>query len=153
MVCIVNEVKRAHDAKVISFQEELKAVAKASSKSLPREEIARRLEVMEIGWRELDIKEIRERVKHGRRSHPFYVEPEYADAVEAGIRDHYPSGRVETKTPSPEVKNVDNSDRAYKNREPPRVATSSASRSSSSLSSNSAKSSESTKLRLPVRRK
>ena len=153
MACIVVEVKRAHDAKAISFQEELKAIAKASGKSLPREEIARRLEVMEIGWRELDLKEIRGRMKHGRLSHPFYVEPGYANAVEAIIQERYPREPVETKSAFLEVKSVDKSDRAYKNSEHTCMATASESRSSSRSSSKSANSSESTKSRLPVRRK
>ena len=153
MACIVGEVKRARDAKAISFQEELKAVAKASGKPLLRKEIARHLEVMEIGWRELDLKHLRENVKHGRLSHPFYVEPEYADAVEMIISECYAKGREETKTSLPKVKSADRHHSVCQCSERTRSANRSCSRSSSRSSSNSAHSSESTKSRLPVRGK
>ena len=153
MACIIGEMKQAHDAKAMSFREELKAVAKASGKPLLRKEITRRLEVMEIGWRELDLKEIRERMKHGQLSHPFYVEPEYADAVESIILECYAKGREETKTSLPEVRSAARHHSACQCSERTRLTNSSASRSSSRSSSNSAHSSESTKSRLPIRRK
>jgi hypothetical protein len=65
MTCIVSEVKRAHDAKVLSFREELKAIASAARKQLSRDEIARGLEVMEIGWQELDLMAMRKKVERG----------------------------------------------------------------------------------------
>lgn len=71
-----------------SFQREMRAIASAAKKDLDREDVARRLAVIEIGWQEIDLKEMRERVGYGRWSRPFYVEPEYEGAAQTIAEEH-----------------------------------------------------------------
>lgn len=88
MTCVVSEVKERHDANVALFQKELKVIAAAHRKDMEREEIARKLQVMEIGWQQLDLKRLRESVHSGRWSRPFYIDPDYQEAAEIVAQDH-----------------------------------------------------------------
>ena len=149
MTCIVIGVKKAHDAKVLSFQKELKAIASASRKQLSRDEIARRLEVIEIGWRELDLKEIRDQVKQGHMTRPFYVEPEYVEVVEVVAReqDYDETGRPRRELSIRAGSGVREDQAKFSN-----AALNSASRPPSPISSASSSSSGSIRSRLPVRK-
>ena len=100
ITCIVDDVKARHDAKVEEFWSEMEAIASVARKDLEREDLARRLQVVEIGWQELDLKEIRERVACGRWSQPFYVDTAYLEAVEIIMRDHNRSGIAEAGSTS-----------------------------------------------------
>jgi hypothetical protein len=148
MTCIVGEVKRAHDAKVLEFQGELKVIASAARKQISRDDIARQLEVIEIGWRELDLKVIRDRVKRGQMSRPFYVEPDYIEAVEVVTQERYydETHQAESKLPIPEGGSFTEDEAGSSN-----AALTSTSRTPSQISSDPSSSSESVRSRLPVR--
>lgn len=110
MTCVVSEVKKRHKEKVRSFQREMEAIASAAKKDLNREDVARRLAVIEIGWQELDLKEMRERIGCGRWSRPFYVEPEYEDAAQSIADEHRGVDVEETRSTSSAVSSSRQSD-------------------------------------------
>ena len=82
MACITQKIREWRAEKVRIFEEDLKRVAKAFGETLLRETIAQRIEKIESGWKLLEFDEIDARAQIGRFSWPFYVDPEYAEAVE-----------------------------------------------------------------------
>lgn len=149
LACTTLEVQEKHDANARSFQADLEAVASAAGKILQKDEIVRRLEVMEIGWQELDSMTIKERAKPGRLARPFVVEPGYEEAIEAMFEESTAIGAPRENSGTPDQPK-DAGKEVCVDSSPAMAASISPSESTSVSTSTSSPKPRSRKSRLPV---
>lgn len=98
MACIVEQIKKEHAEKVLSFCAALEAVAGTIGKADAANWMKEKVTIMEIAWRDLELDQMREKAATGRSCHAFYVGEDYQDMVNEVLTSR--NGPIQDPKPS-----------------------------------------------------